>query len=149
METRTIYFDYQKSTKKLLLGIGIIISTILAGRTTIWIIPILLIGGSFIYFGSKSLSRKPQLIFSEEGLFIGYNINKGIPWRNIHKITIKNKTVDYQSMDFIEIVTRIKTNAPSNKLVRQYPIDNLHISRFELLELIEKYLSRHKDAHLV
>jgi hypothetical protein len=141
METRTVYFNSQKSLWKLILGIGMIVSIFFFERFTIWVFVYFITAGSFIFFALKSFSKKPQLIFSSEGLFIGFKLKRIIPWKSIERILIKESTVDFRKMSFIEITSRIKTSAPSNKLVREFPIDDLKIGKHELQALIDDYLS--------
>jgi hypothetical protein len=140
MEKRIIYFSFEKSFWMLVLGIAIaFLGFIIQG---VWFFICFIVACSFIFFALKSFSRKPQLIFSEEGLFVGFKMNKLIGWKSIDRIIIKEEEVDLRLMKFIEITSRIKTNAPSNKLVRRFPVGNLKISIIELQKLIDDYLSQ-------
>ncbi len=109
-----------------------------------WIFISTIIGGSLISFGFKSISRKPQLIFSDEGLYIGFNIKKIIPWSCIENIVIKQKTVDLISMNFISITTKIKSEGSLISIDRDFLIENLEVSTLELEKQIKYYIGDRK-----
>lgn len=148
MEKEIIYFDRKKSILQVFGGIFIIIaslglSVIVGGIALAFGI---FGGGSLIYFGSKSLSKKPQLIFSEEGIFVGFKKDNLIKKEKIIKLETVKRKVDNKTMNFIQIITLIqvkKGRIPSNIFSREFPVDNLDITHYDLELLIETYLEQY------
>jgi hypothetical protein len=145
MEIKSIHFDRKKSLLKLFIGTVIILLSILFPYLLFFRIIIFFIGCSFIYFAAKSMSKSPQFTVSDEGLYCGFKLKKMIPWANIDKIILKEKSVDYRKIKYIQVVTRIKTNAPSNILVREFPLENLDASPHEIIDLLDHVLWEKKN----
>ena len=144
MEKREIYFNYGKATFQLLLGIFIIlIMLFLPGAFKL--IP-LLFGGSFIYFSSKGLSRNPQLIFSENELYVGFKSRKTFSRSKIKSIKIKKEKVDFRNILFLDIVRYINVKGKRQTNMNSYPIHLLDIEMNELHMLIDDFMDNDTNS---
>jgi hypothetical protein len=142
MEKKDIYFNSDKAMLHIALGVAAaIIILALLGLSVLGVFA-LIIAISYIFFASKSLSKKPQLTFSEEGLYVGFKVERLTPWRSIESIVLRKIKVDYRSINHIEITSRVKSNGPSNKLIRRFPVENLKISAEELEKLINLFMQQ-------
>jgi hypothetical protein len=139
MENRTIYFNRKKAFLQIILGIAIIATMFLRFNSLLALVQFF-VGGSFVYFGLKSVSGKPQIILKDDGLFVGFKFNKTISWKNIEKVRVIEKKVDYRSLKFLEITIRIKSNGNINRMIKEYMIENLEVSPEGIEVLIQERL---------
>lgn len=147
MEPHKIYFNRRKSFLNILTGIAIIIGSFFF-VPGIFKFVVFLVGGSFIYFGLKSVSAKPQIIISNDHLFLGFKFNKEISWKNIQKAALRERDVDFRKLKFLELTLTVKSNGPSNKMVREFPVDNLDTAPGEVLDLIQNKTSSEREKIL-
>lgn len=138
--TKTIYFNRTKALLQLFAGIAIILGAVIIVRGIFGIL-LFFVGGSFIFFARKAISKKPQLIISDESLFVGFKFNKTISWRNIQKAEVVEKEVDWRRLKFLELYLRIQSNGPSNILKREFLLENLDTDPKEINRLIQEKLS--------
>lgn len=151
MEIKEIRFSSTKVGNNILIALlawlGAIILLILpiSWITVIGAMSVFVYGCSKLYFALNSTSGKPQIILSDEGIYIHFNIKKTIPWRSIESAAVRNQMVDERMIPYIKIKTRIKTNAPSNILVREFPVENLDVEPQDLENLISDYIFAYKN----
>ncbi|MBO9702055.1 MAG: hypothetical protein J7604_17740 [Sporocytophaga sp.] len=95
------------------------------------------IGGNFFYIGANFVSGKPQIIISEEGLFLAYNFNKTISWRSIVEVKVKVYVDDEEDKEeFLFLKLRVKSKGPSNILEKEFSVVNLTMSIQEIVKII-------------
>ncbi len=112
---------------------------------------LLVAGLALIYWGFKSMSGKPQLVFSEKGLWVDLSDKKQIPWSAIQKVKFGKAKVDGVMVEHIFIHVKLNTNNKHNMLVKKYPIANLKTNRFELMEIFGRYkpeLANHSNSEI-
>ncbi|MBX9850453.1 MAG: hypothetical protein K2X86_01705 [Cytophagaceae bacterium] len=145
MEKRIIYFNRKKAFLNLAAGVGLILA--MGVVRSIYAIALFFIGGSFIYFGLKSISKEPQFIISDEGLYIGYKFKKNISWGNIVKVAIRDLSVDFRKVQHLELTVRINVKVGLNTMIKQFPVDNLDITPKGLEILINERLTNIKNSN--
>lgn len=139
MENRTIRFNRKKAILQIALGVAIIGSIFIKFSSILAFIQFF-IGGSFLYFGLKSVSGRPQIILKDDGLFIGFKFNKTISWKDIENVKVIKKKIDYRTLNFLEITIRIKPNGSINRMKKEYMIENLEVSPEWIEILIQERL---------
>lgn len=147
MNDTIIYFARTKAFLSILSGIGI--GALIFGPVNFFLLKgfLFFISASFIYFGLKSVSGKPQLIISDEGLLPAGKLKKKIPWSSFEKVSIVKKKVDFRSMTFLQLTLKVKSNGPSNILIKELPLANLDHSPYEIEQLItEKWWNMESAA---
>jgi hypothetical protein len=142
MEKKEIYFNKEKAWRQIALGVGILMIVYFVFGLGFIGIFLILLACSYLFVASKSLSQKPQLAFTDEGLYVGFKLHRVLPWKSIESIKIKKVKVDFRNINHIEISSRIKSNGPSNKLVRHFPVQNLDITIEELNLLIDLFTQK-------
>lgn len=141
LSTQEIYFDSSKVFKNILFAFGIWVGIYfyyaVISLINVWVILgtgfVIFISFSLLYFASKSMSRKPQLIISDDGLYVHFHVKKIIPWKNIEKVSVKKHDVDYRSIYYMTLTTRLSTG----KMYKQeFPVETLELDPQELENLI-------------
>ena len=145
MEKRVIYFNRKKTLLNFAAGIGLILAMFIVRN--IYAVALFFIGGSFLYFASKSVSRKPQIIVSDEGLYVGFKFEKTISWNNIVKAVIKDLSVDFRTVKHLELTVRINVKVGANTMVKHFPVDSLDITPKGLEILINERLENIKNSN--
>ena len=140
---KEFFFDRQKVVVQILFGIVCFIGMIFIPIGFIRIL-LFFLGGSFIYFGSKGVSAKPQIIIDKESLFIGLKINKSFKWGNIYLAKIKNVKVDYRKVDYLELTVLVSSKGTSYKRIIEAPVHLLNINPAELAKLINDQIIESK-----
>lgn len=98
-------------------------------------------GGSFVYFSYHSLSAKPQLIFTDNAIYVGFWKEKWIPRKAIRRIRLVVRKKDFRKIDYLELITLIKGVRGRNTLVQAYPVAYLNISKENLHQIISEWQS--------
>jgi hypothetical protein len=152
MELIEIYFNRRKIKRNALYGmLGVVIAvgvTLLFTPTFPTMIGCgigLLVAVVVTYNSLTSISRRPQIVLSEEGLYVRFDIKKTIPWRCIDGVSVSEKNIDDRMVPYIKLITRIVVNAPSNILVREFPVEDLDMEPQDLKNLISDYIFAYKN----
>ncbi|MDB4835416.1 hypothetical protein OAH12_02395 [Cyclobacteriaceae bacterium] len=133
-----IYFDKKKVIIQILIGASIWVAIIFVPLFFILKIIAFFLGGSFLYLGSKGISMKPQMIFDEEGVYIALKINKRIKWTNILKAQIIQKSVDYRTVDTLQLNVRATIKGKQYNTVIESPIHLLEVPAQQILNRINQ-----------
>lgn len=129
---QTIYFSKSKVFTQLAFGIFIWLAIVfipfhLLPFGTVGRILGFILGGSFLYFGSKGLSQKPQIIITDEYLELGFKINKKFSWSNVKKIKGTRAKVDFREVDFIEVTVTVSSKGKVFDKVIAFPVHLLDL----------------------
>ncbi len=137
MEEKKIYFNRQKALVKILIGL-VLFGGVLFLVKGFFSFLLVFVAGTFIYYGIKSISKKPQLIISDEGLYLGFSFKKTIAWKKIEKATIKERSINFWKFKFMEVIVKMKSTSPTTVSVKEFPLGNLDTSAHEIEKLIQK-----------
>lgn len=137
MVPKVIKYNRKKSLFNI--GIGLVILSSIFLSSKFWFFNFIT-GGSFLYFGFKSFSNKPLFVISEEGLFIGYKIQKQFLWSAIEYISIYKKNADFRKIYFIKVTYLFTTSSRSGKITQELPLENIDIKIDDLYTLFSGYL---------
>lgn len=151
MESIEIYFNRRKIKRSTLYGmLGILIGIALALLITPTHAMMISCGVGLVIavvvtgYNLTSISRKPQIVLSENGLYVRFDIKKTIPWRCIDGVSVNEKEVNDRMVPHIKLITRVVVNAPSNILVREFPVEDLDREPEYIKNLIHEYISKYR-----
>lgn len=105
-----------------------------------------IIGGSCIYFGSKGISSKPQIILDQETLFIGLKVNKTFKWKNVLNARIKTESVDYRRVEFLELTVLASIQGKRHKRTIDAPAHLLEMNPYDVADLINIEIQSYRDS---
>ncbi|MCP4521614.1 MAG: hypothetical protein GY827_07985 [Cytophagales bacterium] len=90
------------------------------------------------------MSSKPQLILTDETLYIGFKVKKTFKWVNIKGIKMTRQEVDYRDVSFLKLTIMVSSRGQRFPKTFEFPINLLDIKADDVYFLIKNEIDNHR-----